>query len=244
MRGITGPLEVFEGNKGFMEAIAGRFALDWAGENLERVTRTILKKYNAEIHSQSALEGILELRDEHGLAAAAIEAIEIEIFDVAYHIIGGGAEGDKVQVATKEEADHSLPYMVAVAALDGQVLPDQYSAERIRQKDVQQLLRRVRVRPRDDYSQRFPAEMPCRLVVRLRDGRAVEKVKRDYEGFFTRPMAWETAAEKFRRLSTPHIPAAAQEEILQAVANLERLPVAELTRLLENILSHQGRTCQ
>ncbi len=45
-----------------------------------------------------------------------MERIEIEIFDVAYHIIGGGEEGDKTLVRTKEEADHSLPYMVAVGA--------------------------------------------------------------------------------------------------------------------------------
>src|SRR5213080_117706 len=50
MRGITGPLEVFEGNKGFMDSIAGRFELDWSREDLERVTQTIIKKYNAEIH--------------------------------------------------------------------------------------------------------------------------------------------------------------------------------------------------
>src|SRR5512136_681355 len=39
MRGITGPIEVFEGNKGFMEAISGRFDIDWSQEDLERVTR-------------------------------------------------------------------------------------------------------------------------------------------------------------------------------------------------------------
>jgi 2-methylcitrate dehydratase len=54
MRGITGPLEVFEGNKGFMDAIAGHFELDWQGENLEAVRHTSVKKYNAEFHSQSA----------------------------------------------------------------------------------------------------------------------------------------------------------------------------------------------
>jgi 2-methylcitrate dehydratase len=43
-RGITGPLEVFEGNKGFMEAVSGRFEIDWSSEDLERVTRTILKQ--------------------------------------------------------------------------------------------------------------------------------------------------------------------------------------------------------
>src|SRR5438477_8442894 len=48
MRGITGPLEVFEGNKGFMDAIAGRFTVNWGQENLELVTRTSIKKYNAE----------------------------------------------------------------------------------------------------------------------------------------------------------------------------------------------------
>ena len=47
MRGVTGPLEVFEGNKGFKETISGPFEIDWSREDLERVTRTILKKYNA-----------------------------------------------------------------------------------------------------------------------------------------------------------------------------------------------------
>ncbi|MEJ2207846.1 MAG: MmgE/PrpD family protein [Anaerolineae bacterium] len=123
MRGITGPPEVFEGNKGFMDAIAGPFDIDWTAEDLERVRRTIIKKYNAEIHSQASIEGLLELQAEHGFAAGDIESIEIDTFDVAYHIIGGGEEGDKTVVATKEEADHSLPYMVAVAALDGRVTP-------------------------------------------------------------------------------------------------------------------------
>ncbi|MGH7263644.1 MAG: MmgE/PrpD family protein, partial [Candidatus Rokuibacteriota bacterium] len=36
MRGITGPREVFEGTKGFMEAIAGPFDLAWDKEDLER----------------------------------------------------------------------------------------------------------------------------------------------------------------------------------------------------------------
>ena len=121
MRGITGPLEVFEGNKGFMDSIAGHFELDWQQENLEAVRRTSVKKYNAEFHSQSALEGILELKQAHHVRPEEIERIEIDIFAVSYNIIGGGEEGDKHVVRTKEEADHSLPYMVAVALLDGEV---------------------------------------------------------------------------------------------------------------------------
>jgi 2-methylcitrate dehydratase len=52
--GITGPEAVFEGNKGFMDTIAGAFEIDWSKEDLERVTLTILKKHNAEIHAQQA----------------------------------------------------------------------------------------------------------------------------------------------------------------------------------------------
>jgi 2-methylcitrate dehydratase PrpD len=113
MRGNTGPLEVFEGNKGFMDAIAGQFEIDWSRENLEMVTRTVLKKYNAEIHSQSAIERVLELQSESGFGPEDIEHIEIDIFDVAHKIIGGGEEGSKTEVLTKEQADHSLPYVIA-----------------------------------------------------------------------------------------------------------------------------------
>ena len=232
MRGITGPLEVFEGNKGFMDAISGRFELDWSLENLERVTRTIIKKFNAEIHSQSAIEGILELKKEHGFTPDDVERIEIEIFDVAYNIIGGGEEGDKTLVRTKEEADHSLPYMMAVALLDDQVMPEQYRPERINRQDVQGLLQKVKVQPSREYTRRFPEEMPCRLLVTLRGGRVLTKEKRDYEGFHTRPMAWETVIKKFEGLSEPYVNRPLREEIADSVAHLEEIHVSDLMGLL------------
>lgn len=235
MRGITGPPEVFEGNKGFMETISGKFEIDWSREDLERVRRTIIKEYNAEIHSQSSIEGLLELKGEHGFAAKDVERIEIEIFDVAYNIIGGGEEGDKTTVRSKEEADHSLQYMLAVALLDGQVMPEQYQPDRIVGQDVQDLLRRIKVRPRDDYTRRFPEEMPSLITVRLNGGRTLIKEKSDYEGFHTRPMAWETIVGKFQRLSQPYADASLQREIIEAVAKLENILVVELMRLLAKV---------
>ncbi|MFB6371945.1 MAG: MmgE/PrpD family protein [Bradymonadaceae bacterium] len=199
--GITGPPEVFEGNKGFMHTIAGSFELDWDDETLDRVPSTIVKKYNAEIHSQSALEGIIELRNEHRIDPERVEAIELQTFDVAYDIIGGGEEGDKTRVRTKEEADHSLPYMLAVALLDGQVLPEQYEQTRIESDDVQRLLQRVEVTEKSEYSRRFPDEMPCRVRVEMADGTSWAIEKDDYEGFHSRPMSWESVTEKFRWLT-------------------------------------------
>ncbi len=235
MRGITGPLEVFEGNKGFKDAIAGPFEIDWSQENLERVTRTVVKKYNAEMHSQATLEGILELKATRGFEAEDIDTIDIETFDVAFNIIGGGEEGNKYLVDTKEQADHSLQYVVAVAVLDDQVMPEQYLPGRIQRPDVQDLLRRVVVKSSEEFSHLFPEEMPSRITVTLRNGDIFTIEKLDYEGFFTRPMRWETVVGKFDRLSSVYTDETLRRDIVAAVKDLESIKVMELARLLEHV---------
>jgi 2-methylcitrate dehydratase len=125
--------------------------------------------------------------------------------------------------------------MVAVALLDGQVLPEQYAPARIARDDVQALLRGVVVRPVDAYSRRFPAQMPCRVTIRLRDGRRLVREKEDYEGFVTRPMRWETVVGKFDRLAAAHADAGLRREIVEAVGRLEGVRVAELLQLLSRV---------
>ena len=233
--GITGPTAIFEGNKGFMDSIAGKFEIDWSSEDLERVNRTIIKKYNAEIHSQSSIEGMLELKQEAEFSADDIDEIEIEIFDVAYHIIGGGEEGDKTIVRTKEEADHSLQYMVSAALLDGQVMPEQYRQSRIEADDIQSLLQKVHVSPKQEYNDRFPDEMPVRLNVHLKNGETHEIEKNDYEGFHTRPMSWETIIKKFEGLAKPYTTKKLCDEVIETVQDFEQHEVTELMELLAKV---------
>lgn len=234
-RGITGPAEVFEGKKGFMDAISGRFEIDWSREDLERANRTIVKKYNAEIHSQSVLDTVLEMKKDAGFEAPDVQHIDIDVFDVAYNIIGSGEEGDKTVVRTKEEADHSLPYMVATAIVDGQVMPQQYLPERIHRQVVQVLLRNIIVKPSEAFSGRFPDEMPCRVTVRLRSGQVLTREGRDYEGFHTRPFTWDTVLAKFEQLSGPYTPTPLRREIAEAVSHLEKIKISELMDLLAKV---------
>jgi 2-methylcitrate dehydratase len=231
-RGITGPPEVFEGNKGFMDSIAGRFEIDWEREDLDRVQRTFLKRYNAEIHSQSALEALLELREAHAVDPDVVERIELETFQVAFDIIGGGEEGGKKEIRTKEQADHSLPYLLAVALIDGQVLPEQFAPERIVAPDVQTLLRRVEVRPAADLTARFPAEHACRVRLHLAGGAVLAAEKSDYEGFVTRPMGWERAREKFEQLVAGRVEPRLAGELAATVRGLDEHETRDLTALL------------
>ena len=154
------------------------------------------------MHSQSAIEAALELQQREGFTAADVDRIDVTIFDEAFEIIGGGEAGERERgVDHKEEADHSLPYILAVALLDGDVWPEQYAPARITQPDVQNLLRRVTVKPAslvpgvrakslDWYSWLYPKQMRCHLDVALHGGRVVSITKQDYEGFTSRPMSW------------------------------------------------------
>jgi len=233
-RGITGPLPVFEGEKGFKEAISGPFEIDWENEGFDRIQRTIYKKYNAEIHAHTSLEAADALRHEHGLTAADIAEVEIEAFDVACEIIGG-KDGKVLDIRTKEQADHSLQYMVAALLLDGQLMPAQYTEARILSADVQDLMRRITVKPNAAFSARFPGEMPVRVTFTLTNGRKVEAERSDYEGFHTRPMSWATVTTKFRHLAEPFADDATLHRIEEAVAHVETLSAREFAARLQTI---------
>jgi 2-methylcitrate dehydratase len=218
-RGVTGPMEVFEGSKGFMDAIAGRFELDWSKEDLEAVQLTIIKRYNAEGHSQSTIDAVLELRKD-GLRAEDVERVDLHVFDVSYEIIGPGA-GDKKKVKTKEEADHSLPYLVASALLDGEMTPAQYAEDRVNRPDVQALLQKVDVHEDLALSKAFPEHQGVRIEVRLRDGSTRSLARPDYES----PSSWEELEGKFTALG-------GRPELVDIVKRLDELPVSALAEKL------------
>src|SRR5258706_7152296 len=138
--GITGPAAVFEGNKGFKETISGPFEIDWLSEDLERVRLTIIKKHNAEIHAQSALDAALDIRSQPNFSIDKVRDVRLKTFHVAYQIIGGGEESDKRTVRSKEQADHSLAYMLAVDRLEGEADTEEIATERVQTPAVPAVL--------------------------------------------------------------------------------------------------------
>jgi 2-methylcitrate dehydratase len=232
-RGITGPLNLMEGPQGWEEVIGDRVDVDWTKQSLGRFTDSSIKRYNAEGHTQSTLECLLELRAAHRIQASDVVRVEVDAFKQVHNIVGGGQAGDRTDVASKEQADHSLPYLCAVALLDGDVWPEQFAEERVTRRDVQDLLQRVFVRQRDDLSMRYPKEMPCRVTVLMRDGRELVGEKTDFLGFaHTRKLDWEGALAKFERLAGPGLDAALLREIPDAVQALDNIKVSELANVL------------
>jgi 2-methylcitrate dehydratase len=242
--GMTAPADVFEGVKGFEEALGKEVRANWGVKGFGKIRECILKRFNAEVHSQSALEGMVQLREAKPFKAADVEKIDVTIFHTAYAIIGGGEYGDRTKVSTKEEADHSLPYLIAVAALDGDVQPQQFYPQRIKRADVQNLMRKVKVHPPvriekprklvekiDPYSRNYPEMMPCRIEVKLKGGRKIWVEKTDYSGFKTKPWGWEEVVNKFNGLAHK-TSNSRRERIIETVRKLEKSSARELMNLL------------
>ncbi|HWF44265.1 MAG TPA: MmgE/PrpD family protein [Candidatus Kapabacteria bacterium] len=242
MRGITGPSEVFEGIRGLENVIGEKLDVDWSKMGLDRVLRTSIKPYNAEVHSQCAIEGMLELANVHDLKADTIDAIDLEIFRQANNIIGEGTEaGHKKRVFSKEQADHSIFYLLAVAILDREVTPKQFLPDRIVQADVQQLLQKIEAGRKsnigmlDSYTNAYPEEVRCKITVRLKTGTELTCEKKDFYGFYSRPMSWDDVVKKFDTLSEPFTDSELRQQIVETVWSLERKELKDLTKLLAQV---------
>ena len=229
--GVTGPREVFEGRLGFMDTVARPFEIEWPSSGLEAVLETDLKRHDAEGHAQSVLEAVLQLRASHRPDPESVARVRVWVCQAAYEIIGPGA-GDKARVTTKEEADHSLPYMVAVALIDGRVMPEQYTRERLESSDVQRLLRLVTVLEEPAFTSAFPDRHACRVELELRDGRRLEGVAEDWPGFHRRDDAPGVVIEKFHALASPSVGRDLRDELIDACLHLGDRGVAELAALI------------
>ena len=231
-RGVDGPLQVIEGANGIDNLLHMQVRIDWDKQGYEGVLESTIKKYNAMIHTQSAVHCMVELARQNKFDRAKVVSIEADVIRIAYDFAGGGLYGVDKVVRTKEQADHNLPYLLAVALLDGDVMPAQFEPDRIARADVQQLLKKVSVRPDQEYTEQYPGKMPAKVTVRLQDGKVIEHEVQDFPGLASRPFTWEESVEKFDRLVAGRVDEGLSGEIKDAVHSLENIRVRDLMRLL------------
>jgi 2-methylcitrate dehydratase len=238
-RGVEGPLRVIEGPNGIDNLLHVRIRIDWDKQGYEGVVESTIKKYNAMIHTQSAVHCMVELVKRHKIDASLVVSIEAEVFQLCYDFAGGGLYGVDRVIRTKEQADHSLPYLLAVALLDGDVMPAQFAPDRIIRPDVQGLLKKVSVRPNHEFTDEYPRKMPARITVRLKDGTVIENEVQDYPGLASHPFTWEDSVEKFDRLVAGRADEGLCREIKDAARSLENIQVRDLMKLLGHVKASQ-----
>jgi 2-methylcitrate dehydratase len=233
--GMTGPAPIFEGDVGIIKLLTGPFTLaplgGQPGADGFMMTRTYIKFWPAEYHSQSAIDAALQLRSEVG-PIAGVKSIDIHTFDAAVDIIGKDPE--KWRPKTRETADHSLPYCTAVALADGDVTLDQFSDERLADPVLLDLVSKVKVHRDAALSKRYPRGIPNRLTITLADGRQLVKEVEFPRGHAENPMTDAEVEKKFRSTVEPRFGKAKADQILATCWELDKLPKAgELVRLVQ-----------
>ena len=117
-KGMTGPDEAFEGKAGFLNSTGIRFEITPFADSADayRIMRARLKAFPSGYFSQSAIEAILSLRPQIP-DLDDIKEIRLQTFPAGYEVMGSGEAN--WQPETRESADHSLPFVMAVALMEG-----------------------------------------------------------------------------------------------------------------------------
>jgi len=227
--GMTGPAPIFEGAMGFEKELGvslGQVAevFDKTQEAMpgegpaSMILKTSIKYWPAEYHSQSAIEAALFLREEIG-DPSRIQSVRIESHDASVDIIG--SEPEKWKPETRETADHSLPYITAIALLDGEVTEKQFQPARFTDPKIWKFLENVTVQRNDELTSLYAKAVANIVHVTLQDGKVLTK-RVDYPlGNAFNPVSDQQLEGKFNALAVPKIGESAAQKILAAGWDLE-----------------------
>ena len=218
--GYTGPSAVFEGKGGLWD-IVGPF--EWqpaaGGDIPHRITKTNLKSFPVCYHGQSAVWAALDARKR--LQVSEISEINVETYRRAIEEMAN--DPTRWAPTTHESADHSLPYAVAVALLEGEVTAASFSDEKLKDPIVADLMRKTKVNEDPGLSAQYPAWAPSRLTIRLATGEVVKVEVKSPKGDSTNPMDDKEVEAKFRSMYRGYGDEKQSRRILQSLWNFDRV---------------------
>jgi 2-methylcitrate dehydratase len=163
--GMTGPPQPFEG-RGSLWSQNGKgreFTLPDDPSGQLAVIRTGYKRYPAEASSQAILDYVPEMR-----AWTTVEEIESIHHELPFGVWEEIADAPKWDSRNRETADHSMPFILARALLDGDIYLDSFTDEKVKDPRVRALVDRISVSPVQGWS----GNAPCRTTIRKRSGEA------------------------------------------------------------------------
>jgi len=192
--GMDASPDALDGAQGFVHLYGQRESLEPVLADLGdappelAVSGIEIKKYPLCYAIHRALDGILELRQEHGISTADVESVHVTSnYRGMVPLIHGTPQ-------TGLEAKFSMPYAVAAALLDGQINFASFTDQAVQRAEIQALM------PRITCSE---DEQPAtgrwnRLQVRLRCGVVLDKEVHHLRGSQALPLSRDALREKWR----------------------------------------------
>jgi 2-methylcitrate dehydratase len=222
--GYSGPEEVFEGKEGVFEVINN---VKWdANELLDGLGKTFLitecgyKAFPTEALTHQPITAVLEVMQENGIDPHTVREVLIKTTSRGADIL---SDPTKYRPTTKETADHSLPYCIAVAVAKGNVLPSDFNDVALKDPFVWELLPKIKVVAEPEIDALFPKVKRAIVTVTTDDERQFTKQEDYAKGRAERPLSDDELIDKFRANGQGAMSEARLEEIIQATFSLEDL---------------------
>jgi 2-methylcitrate dehydratase len=239
--GMSGPAPIFEGEMGFFRQVSGPFDLDvsrFGGEKGSfKVNDTYVKYWPAEYHAQTAVWAALEVRKKVR-RVRDIESVLVETHEAGFSILGKDKE--KWRPRTRETADHSLPYIVAMAIKKGRIDNATYSEGNLNDADNLEFVDVVRVKEDERLTAMYPGRgMPNRVTAEMKGGRTVTAEVDVPRGHPGNPMSVEEIERKFLNLTRGRVGVGGAKAALRALWRLER--VEDLQEVLGLLRIGEGK---
>lgn len=219
-KGFTGPTRVIEGQGGFIEAIMdGEYDLSKL-VNINgkfAIRETCIKSIIADFSSHGHLTATLMLVREHDIKPEDIVEVRITTSErCAEHT------GDPVKKypENKETADHSSYYLTAIAIMDRQVGPDQFTPEKYNDPKVRELIDKVTLIGDPNLDKARPAGISEILT---KQGKRYS-LRVDYpRGHVHNPMTDAEVIDKFQSMASKYMGDEQMKQVIKTVFALDRL---------------------
>jgi len=223
--GFTGSVDALEHPKGLMRGISPQGRVDVespvkAGRDWKLpMTGVNVKKYPTCFASHRALDGMLELLEQHALQPQEVQRVEVTISRRNRSTLR------YAQPKTALEAKFSMQFAMAAALIARRCGLPELREDFVLRPDVQDLMRRVEVLPEDREDATRPGEAPQDIVrVQTHDGREFTRAVDYVRGGPELPLAPGELFSKFEGCLAAGGLRAAPRPLYDALMAIDTLP--------------------
>ena len=233
--GYIGPTTILEGRDGFLQGYSGdpdpSLVLKDLGEEYQ-ITRTGIKPHSCCRYKQGPIDCLLDLKRTHGLESQDVEEVSVGVLSAGYKLVSAPEEA-KANPKSVVDMQFSMPFGAAVALAYGRASLAEYAPGVQDRPEVRRILPLVKSVTDPELDAHFPKEFRAWAEVATTDGRRLRSDIRYPKGDPENALSWDEMKDKFRVLSGAVIGPERQQEIIDAVENLEHMDdVRQLAALL------------
>ncbi|MEX0805627.1 MAG: MmgE/PrpD family protein [Candidatus Binatia bacterium] len=199
------------------------------GESYALVSDGIrIKPYPCGGLTHQAIDAVLEFRAKHGLTAARVESIDVDVMQHTYNRIAFRVPETGIQ------GKFCMGYLLARAIIDGKVSLDMFTDSAVRDANVLKLAEKIHMRLDKSLKAINEGSRPCRVTVRLKDGQTYSREVQHAKGGPEVPMTTEELKAKFTECARQALDESSTRRALETIERLETLQdIRPLCKLLQ-----------